>query len=333
MRASVIVPSYKRREALEHCLRFLLAQTIAPERYEIVVVDDGSGDDTAAFMTAVVERHPHVRFARHDRNRGLSAARNTGIRAASGEVVIMLDNDMEPEPGFVEAHLRRHEAEPGALGVVSNVRLADDRIAGRNFGRYLQERYLGFRPARERAQMDYEDLPARCFAGGVSSVRRETILALGGFDERIQGYGAEDEKMGHTLRQAGVRLVFEAAARVVHHDDVSLPRYRAKCIEIAQGGYRLLREKCPEYFEGTMVRLLLPVDLRRDSWRRVAAKTAVHLTLSRPVVWALGRWAEATDARPGLYAAAVFRALTAGWLLQGFRTRFAGRLVDYGSGR
>ncbi len=105
MNISVIIPSYNRAHVLDRAIQSVLGQTTPAQ--EVIVVDDGSGDDTAAMMT---ERFPQCRYIKQD-NRGVSAARNTGINAAHGEWLAFLDSDDEWLPGKLAAQrelLRQH---------------------------------------------------------------------------------------------------------------------------------------------------------------------------------------------------------------------------------
>ncbi len=100
---SVIIPTYNRKETLLRALRSVLHQTRPPE--EIIVVDDGSTDGTGA---VVQQEFPSVRYLRQE-NRGISAARNRGIREASGEWVAFLDSDDEWLPRKLERQLEALE--------------------------------------------------------------------------------------------------------------------------------------------------------------------------------------------------------------------------------
>ncbi len=87
-RVTAIIPTYNRAALLPRAIRSVLAQTHRP--VELIVVDDGSADDTEAVVAAC---DPSIRYIRHDRNQGQCAALNTGIRAATGEFVCFLDSD------------------------------------------------------------------------------------------------------------------------------------------------------------------------------------------------------------------------------------------------
>ena len=99
---SVIVPVYNTKCYLSACLDSLLAQTLDPSRLEIIVVDDGSPDGAGELADAYAKDHAYLRVI-HQANGGLSAARNAGIEAASGDWLGFVDSDDSVDPGMYEA--------------------------------------------------------------------------------------------------------------------------------------------------------------------------------------------------------------------------------------
>src|SRR5439155_10382038 len=142
LRLSVVVPTLNRRDAVLRLLRALGRQSAAPTSYEAIVVVDGSTDGTAE---AVAEHAAPFALRRVVQPQsGLAAARNAGARAATGDVVLFLDDDMEPSPGLVAAHLERHRARDvlGAVGAAPIV-VPDDaspvvRYRAAGFARKLE---------------------------------------------------------------------------------------------------------------------------------------------------------------------------------------------------
>jgi len=112
--ASIVIPCYNQAHFLPEAIESALSQT--HHRTEIVVVDDGSRDNTAA----VVARHPGVKYVRQE-NRGLAEARNKGFHASSGEYVLFLDADDRVTPSAVEAHLSCFAEHPEAGFVVGDI--------------------------------------------------------------------------------------------------------------------------------------------------------------------------------------------------------------------
>jgi glycosyltransferase involved in cell wall biosynthesis len=331
--ASVVVPTFNRAAVLEECLLALAAQRPDTPPFEIIVVDDASTDDTAVRVAAHARHHSAMplRYIRHETNRGRSATRNGGIRLAQGRLIVLLDDDIVVSPGYVRAHLATHAASaPEHLAVVGNLSFPDEMVRRSNYARYLQSRYLGHRQLPAPG-IDPVNLHPRFLGSGISSVRREDLEAIGLFDETSRSYGYEDHVFAHRLRARGVRLVFCAEARALHRDQVSIPWYRAKMREAGRDGIPLLRERCPEFLADSSLDAFTPLDWSSDRGRLLARKLIVRLALNPAATWLLERWAAATDPVGAFYLAPVYRALSAGWLLQGSRLARGGpALVRYG---
>ncbi len=332
MYASVIVSTYNRRKILQRTINSLLNQTVSREAFEVIVVDDCSSDDTRAYMNHLRELAPSVVYIRHDANRGRVVTRNDGIRAARGDIVIFLDDDNVPDQPFIEAHIRCHEREISQhIAVMGNVRFAPGVVSGRNFARYLQSRYLGCRSPSDRKEIDYSNLPARCLGTGNCSIRHVDLLAAGMLDTCFHLYGGEDVYLGFCLKQLGIRILFGEDARSWHYDDVSILRYKLKIMETAREGLKIILRKSPEYFEGTQLRFLLPVNWKKDSPWRIFLKLCIRAFLNPVTVFLMERWAISTDRRSFLYFGPLYRLLVAGWAVLGIRSdQRPVKLVTYG---
>ena len=204
-RVSVVVPTYRRRDALLRLLTALGTQTLPPDEYEAIVVIDGSDDGTAEALETLTV--PYSLRMRAQENRGRSAARNVGIGMARGELVVMLDDDMEPTPTLLDGHLRAHAGDEAVavMGAVPVFMREDMSVAaewvGTKFNRHL-----------ERLAASGAPLTLRDFYGGNLSVRRDVLARVRGFDEGFTHYGNEDLELSLRLAAAGVRLVYEPSA-------------------------------------------------------------------------------------------------------------------------
>jgi GT2 family glycosyltransferase len=172
---------------------------VAADSFEVVVVVDGSEDGSAELLAASRPAY-RLRTIRQP-NRGRAAAINAGLAEASGELVVLLDDDLEPEPGFLAAHLKEHE-DGSPRGVAGAVRFRIDpstppfvRFWGLRF-----EDFLSRLEARGR-RLEWTETYTGAF-----SIRRRDLLAVGGFAESFHGYGLEDFELAFRLSRARVEL-------------------------------------------------------------------------------------------------------------------------------
>jgi len=163
-------------ELVERAVRSVLAQTYAD--LDIIIVDDGSTDDTRERLAVLLEVDQRIRYIRHEKNRGAQAARNSGLQAASGEYVAFLDSDNEWLPQKTEKQLALFTSRSTSPGVV----------------------YCGFSRMNSRRQVIHEYVPE--FRGQVYRqvlqdwltdtstliVRRKLLEMIGGFDETLRAY-------------------------------------------------------------------------------------------------------------------------------------------------
>jgi hypothetical protein len=212
---SVVIPTYNRRSMLAGTLRPLLAD---PDALEIIVVVDGSQDGTLEDLEAIADQDPRLRPIWIE-NSGHRAARMVGARAARGEVVLLLDDDVVVEPGIVAGHARHHSAATGLVVLGTMPVCGGDQQNADDYPRviYAQE-YLN------RTRRWLED-PASVLSPlweGHLSVRRADLLALedllaldAAAHEKLGGYFS-DWDFGLRLASAGLRGVFDPELRGVH---------------------------------------------------------------------------------------------------------------------
>jgi GT2 family glycosyltransferase len=202
---SVVIPTYRRRALVRRALESLANQTLAPMEYEVIVSIDGSDDGTQQMVAAFPA--PYALRCVSQPHAGRAAACNTGIRAATGELVVLLDDDMQPASELLAAHRRAHAGTPD-LGVMGAVPV---RLTARSSptARYIGSKFNGH--LEKLARPDYQ-LRLRDFYTGNFSIRRATLLRVGLFDEAFRVYGNEDLELSVRLKRAGVRLVYAPGA-------------------------------------------------------------------------------------------------------------------------
>jgi glycosyltransferase involved in cell wall biosynthesis len=208
---SVVIPTYNRLSTLAHVIPTLLAQTLPASEYEVLVCDSNSSDGTEEYLAGARAQHPNVRHLPGPYS-GRAAARNAGIEAARGEVVLFNDADILASPELLEMHLRHHRAEQNiaVVGLEVQVRDLDDYAYKRD---HPEARGFLHKPTRRQLSWLY-------FLTGNASVRRDDLLRVGKFDESFTGYGWEDVELGYRLARAGVKILYEPLAVNYHCQDV-----------------------------------------------------------------------------------------------------------------
>jgi GT2 family glycosyltransferase len=231
----VVVPTL-RRGALARCLDALGRQTVPDALFEVVIVEDASvGAD--APRPAVAANVRELRAARP----GASAARNTGWRAARGDVVLFVDDDVLAAPDLLARHIAGHEREPGiGAGVLGTLTWARE-LRVTPFMEWLDT----------GIQFDHRTIVGDeaewwHFYTANLSVKRAALEQVGGFDEERFPFLYEDLDLGRRLHDAvGLRLRFDRAATAEHLSTVTLETWKGRLGRLAESERRFV-ERYPE---------------------------------------------------------------------------------------
>jgi len=183
---SVIIPTYNRAHLVGRAIRSVLNQTY--QDFEIIVVDDGSTDNTEEVVKSFND--PRIRYIRHEENRGGSAARNTGIRAARGEYIAFLDDDDYWLPTKLDKQVQVAKKSSPSVGMI---------YTGLAFIEVKINKVVKiFRP-QYRGKLTLEEMFAWTAPTPTMLVRKECLNAVGGFDEKLPRY--QDPDLGVRLAQ------------------------------------------------------------------------------------------------------------------------------------
>jgi len=313
---SITIATYRRCALLEQVVRALENQTIAPEKYEVIVCDSGSGDGTREMMDGLTREYSNLRYVDLDVNT-LSAKRNAGIREARAELVSFLDDDAVPASGFVAGHLWAHANRENQF-VCGNVRFPDKWIAASNYFRFRNSRHLG--PARP--EVDPEDIPYHMIVVMNCSFRRDDILnRVGLVSEEFRRYGGEDYEFGYRVARAGLKIRFAPDAEVEHYEHGgSIRQYMKKLYITSRDSLPVLYRLAPGSRETALSRLL-ETPAAEDGFGRRLAAGIVRLALSNRLVNLAEHVLEWTDQRRWCYSPLLFRYAFAGAMLRGIRER------------
>jgi glycosyltransferase involved in cell wall biosynthesis len=215
---SVLIPTYNRAETLKRTLQALAAQSAATGEFEVLVVDDGSTDQTPDEVRQLQEKYPVPLHYYYQPNRKQGVARNLGAQNAKGRFLVFLGDDTVPISEFLEEHRKAHELQDSfhlesSKIVVIGYTTWPDHFARTRFLEYVGEKgwQFGFSLIE-----DPEDVPFNFFYTSNLSLSRRFFLGVEGFDEDFHEYGWEDIELSVRLKAEGMRIVYHSAA-VAHH--------------------------------------------------------------------------------------------------------------------
>ncbi|MFH0834176.1 MAG: glycosyltransferase [Patescibacteria group bacterium] len=215
MKISVVIPTFNRVEVLRRTLNLLGLQTF--HDFEVVVVDDGSSDETPRFLAEFAKKaeFPFQFFSQ--KNSGAAAARNRALEKISGEIILFLGDDMLPRNNLLEIHHNFHQKfrdkNFACLGVVrwhSELRVT-------RFMRWLEKSGVQFKfdDLHQNSATDFW----RFYTANLSL--KKAFLQNEKFSEQFSGWGFEDAELGYRLQKKGLKLLFDPDAVVEHLHPIS----------------------------------------------------------------------------------------------------------------
>ena len=286
---SVIIPTFERRDVLARTLRHLAAQDYPADRYEVIVVDN-SRDDTPDMVEAfAASSGRRIRVLRRP-ERLPAVKRNLGLRAAAGELVLFLNDDVWASPGFLRAHADAHAEHARELvAVLGHVEQSPEMP---------RTPFLEFyRPfAYDEVRRAGGALGWRYFWSMNISLRRDEMLGRNlVFHEDWAEIGHEDVELGWRFTRAGGRIVYAPAAHVEHYHPHTLDS-ACRLQESIGRGLRDLEELVGD--PGLLERY--GVFSWRNSPRAIARGLARRALFNRLTVPAVQRWLNARTTRSGL---------------------------------
>ncbi|MES2935536.1 MAG: glycosyltransferase [Pseudomonadota bacterium] len=238
-KASIIVVTYNNVHLTKQCIDSILRNTTYPN-IEIIVVDNGSSDDTRNYLRYVVRTHPNISIILNDTNRGFSAANNQGLRLASGHFLVLLNNDTVVPKGWLDP-LLRHLEDPaiGLVGPVTNSIGNEAKIEvdydDLDQMEVFSDQYVATHQGRV---FDISMLAMFCVA-----MRRDVLDKVGLLDEEFGVGMFEDDDYSRRIQDIGLRTVCAEDSFVHHFGQASFKKL------IASGEYQKIWDKNQAYFE------------------------------------------------------------------------------------
>jgi GT2 family glycosyltransferase len=205
-----VCSTYSRADRLAGLLGALERQTFNPERFEVVIVDDASTDNTREVLAAFAARSPlQLRVVGLDQNRGRAGGRNAGWQAARAPIVAFTDDDCAPDPGWLQ---RGYDALSSGARIVVG-RTEPNPAHADNRGAFSRTQKIGETSAK------------RFFQTCNIFYRRTDLVAADGFDEAFCTKGGEDTDLGWRILDSGGEVAFAPDALVLH--DITKGTFRA----------------------------------------------------------------------------------------------------------
>ena len=205
---SVVIPTFNRAAMLAATLESFAAQTLPADQYEVVVVDDGSEDATSQvcrdFASRIQLKYLHIE------NSGTSVAKNTGILASRGRILLFFDDDDVADSRLLEEHVKAHQQHPEENVAVLGYTTWAPTLPVTPLRRYVTEtgRFLfAYGDLKDGQMLDFT-----YFWAGRCSCKRSLLAKHGVFNRQFRAAGIEDIELGYRLSKFGFRVVFHRAA-------------------------------------------------------------------------------------------------------------------------
>ncbi len=241
VKVSVVIPVWNGRAFLGDCLDALLAQQGVP--FEVIAVDDRSPDDSAVF---IARHYPQVRLLRNEYNMGFAGACNVGMRAARGEILVLLNQDTVVRPGWLAAMVRAFEGE--RVGVVGCKILYPDGETIQHAGGWIEWPLgLAYHYGHHERDDGRWDEPRQVdFVTGASmAVRRAVLETIGMLDEGFWPGYYEDVDFCLRVQRAGYEVWYIPDAVLIHRESASRPDSRRRWEAYHRGRLRLVLKYLP----------------------------------------------------------------------------------------
>jgi len=223
--ASIVIPNWNGRDLLEKYLPSVVEAAAINPANEIIVVDNGSSDGSAAWVR---EHFPELRVIALEKNLGFGGGSNAGLRAATHDIVVLLNNDMRVAPDFLPPLIDAF-TDDKVFAVACQIFFSDPAKLREETGLTEARWRRGTLQVEHRAD-DNITGPYPCFyaGGGSSAFDRRKLLELGGFDELFAPFYFEDADLGHLAWKRGWKVLYQPGSVVWHEHRGTIGKHHAR---------------------------------------------------------------------------------------------------------
>jgi len=229
---TVVIPTYNRSTTLRKTLTAYDRQSVKPGAFEVIVVDDGSPDNTAAVVQECQKEVSYVLRYLHQRNQGPGAARNAAFKAARSPLIFITGDDIIPDEDLLLHHLSAHSEKPAPLQAVLGKVEWSPELEPNFLMHYVTEltgRQFGFHLIQNHASVSH-----RFFYTSNISLKTETLLSSGGFHPAFIHAAFEDIELGYRLEKIGLNISYKPSAVGFHDHQLTLESFSNREFKVGQ---------------------------------------------------------------------------------------------------
>lgn len=227
MRLSVVIPTYNGKKLLQANLPAIIsACTHWGSNWEIIIVDDAGTDDTPTWLK---KKYPKIKLVKNKQNLRFARSVNRGVARASGDILVLFNNDVRPEKNFLQPLLSHFEDQKVfAVGCLEkNIEAGKEVLGGRGVGRFSRGFFVHWR-AKDQTKSD-----TLWVSGGSGAFSKKIWNKLGGFDPLYRPAYEEDRDLCYLALKAGYKLAFESNSKVSHfHETTNIKTFGKQQIRV-----------------------------------------------------------------------------------------------------
>lgn len=231
---SVVIPTYNRKEQITKTLISLFNQIYPKNKYEIIVVDDGSNDGTEMVIKELIKTSPCKIKYYKQKNKGPAAARNLGISKAEGDLILFTDDDCILTESWIDNIISGYTS-PRIGGVGGPLKIS----ANEN---NIISQYYSFHKINETPPFINNDELAFLITGN-ASYKKDLLIKVGGFDETFNAPGGEDPELSYRIRKLAYTLIYKTDAIVYHYKNYSLRDFLKMSYNYGRGHVILMKKQ------------------------------------------------------------------------------------------
>lgn len=234
----IVVPCYNVERTIELCIKSLINQTYPRDKYHCYFINDASTDTTAKILEKYKE-YEQVTLLTHIVNRGRAAARNTGIKKGTSELIYFLDGDMEVKSDWVRSFFPYFEP----LDIIA---VMGDNIPPKGNVLNSIEQYYFSQLRGARQLLDGERIPVKWALFGNTAIKREVLNEVGVFDESFSSYGGEDTDLSiRVFKKYSRGFRFSKKSNAIHHHNRTLTTFCKSMKQYGQNNLPVLLSRYP----------------------------------------------------------------------------------------